>query len=342
MATGNDFNDGIILDETLNDNNLGVNENEVLSDNFSDNDNSVNDSGNTENELEVEIEDNNVASVVGNEDSGNSNSYNDLLSNNDTEIEDSGNSDSYNDTEVEVDVDVDIDASDNSTHDDSTNDSYNDKDSYNDEDSYNDYEDSYNRDSYNDTEIEIDNSTNLDDESVTVGVRQYNTGFGDFHVGGLAGAGAAAAGAAALNIEIDNRATQVDQSVNQSIVAGDDVSQRISNDVVVNTGDWGAAAGDDAEVSSTETSISVGDVMIGNTTIDTHIQESFNDMSTNSWTEYEMEIDDSFNSFEQETEIEVEVEDSFNEFDSDVDNDWEWENNGNIFSPGGDVVEFDL
>ncbi|MAP62633.1 MAG: hypothetical protein CMH34_02565, partial [Microbacterium sp.] len=215
-------------------------------------------------------------------------------------------------------------------------------DSFNDEDSYNDYEDSYNQDSYNDTEINIDNSTNLDDESVTVGVRQYNTGFGDFHVGGLAGAGAAAAGAAALNIEIDNRSTQVDQSVNQAIAADGPVVQGFANGAVVNTGDWGAAAGDDAEVNTTETHISTGDILIGNTTVETHIADSFNDSSTNTWTEYEMEIDDSFNDFSDHTNVEVEIDDAFNEFDSDVDNDWEWENNGNIFSPGGDVVEFDL
>ncbi|MDZ8170861.1 hypothetical protein [Microbacterium xanthum] len=335
MANGNDLNLGTIVDDSLNDN-------ELLSDNFSDNDNSINDSGNTEVETEVEIEDNNVASVVGNEDSGNSNSYNDLLSNNelDDHSDNRDQSDNSDNSDNSIDLDVDLDARDQS--DNSTNDSYNDKDSYNDEDSYNDYEDSYNQDSYNDTEIEIDNSTNLEDESVTVGVRQYNTGFGDFHVGGMAGAGAAAAGAAAMHIEIDNRATQVDQSVNQAISADGPVTQGFANGAVVNTGDWGAAAGDDAEVNNTETTISVGDVMIGNTTIDTHIADSFNDQSSNTWTEYEMEIEDSFNSFEQETEIEVEVEDSFNEFDSDVDNDWEWENNGNIFSPGGDVVEFDL
>merc|ERR1711969_250401 len=151
------------------------------------------------------------------------------------------------------------DNSDNSDNCDKSDNSAN--DSFNDEDSYNDYEDSYNKDSYNDTDIDIDNSTNLDDDSVTVGVRQYNTGFGDLHVGGLAGAGAAAAAAGSLHLEIDNRATQVDQSVNQAISAGGNVTQGFANGAVVNTGDWGAAAGDDASVSNTETTISTGDIL---------------------------------------------------------------------------------
>ena len=57
------------------------------------------------------------------------------------------------------------------------------------------------------------------------------------------------------------------------------------------------------------------------------------------WTEYELEIDDSFNDFSDHTDVEVKIEDSFNEFDSDVDNDWEWENNGNIFSDGSAVID---
>ena len=152
-------------------------------------------------------------------------------------------------------------------------------------------------------------------------------------------AGAAAAAAGSLHLEIDNRATQVDQSVNQAISAGGNVTQGFANGAVVNTGDWGAAAGDDASVSNTETTISTGDILIGNTTVETHVADSFNDSSTNTWTEYELEIDDSFNDFSDHTDVEVKIEDSFNEFDSDVDNDWEWENNGNIFSDGSAVID---
>ena len=142
-------------------------------------------------------------------------------------------------------------------------------------------------------------------------------------------------------IAVDNGTTNVASGMllPEAISADGPVVQGFANGAVVNTGDWGAAAGDDAEVNTTETHISTGDILIGNTTVETHIADSFNDMSTNSWTEYEMEIDDSFNDFSDHTEVEVEIEDAFNEFDSDVDNDWEWENNGNVFSDDSAVID---
>ena len=51
--------------------------------------------------------------------------------------------------------------------------------------------------------------------------------------------------------------------------------------------------------------------------------------------EWDLEIEDSFNDQSTNTEVEVEVDDSFtSEVDAAFDNSLEWENSGNIFSPG--------
>src|SRR6478735_10020386 len=63
---------------------------------------------------------------------------------------------------------------------------------------------------------------------------------------------------------IDNRATIVDQSVNQNIWADGDVNQIFDQEAIVNSGDNGAAAGDDAEVDNSNDTTTVGDVSIGN------------------------------------------------------------------------------
>lgn len=94
---------------------------------------------------------------------------------------------------------------------------------------------------------------------------------------------------------IDNRATIVDQSVNQNIWADGDVNQIFDQEAVVNSGDNGAAAGDDAEVDNSEDTTTVGDVAIGNEDTTTNIDGSFNDDSTNTETEVEADVDDSFN-----------------------------------------------
>jgi hypothetical protein len=272
-------------------------------------------------------DDNNVGNVVGNEDNGNTDSYNetdvdieDSGNETDIDVEDSGNEDSYNETETEIDTDIDV-------------------------------EDVGNTDSYNETDVDVDitdsfNETTLNDDSVTVGVRQYNTGIGgDLNLGGMMGGGAAAAAAAAgsLHLELDNRATVVDQSVSQNVAAGDDVSQFFGQEAVVNSGDNGAAAGDDATVDNSTVNTTVGDVNIGNEWITTTISDSFQDNSTNEWNEFEVEIDDSFNDYSEETDVDVQVEDSFNDYEvTNVENEVEWENSGNFFSPGGDVAGDDL
>ncbi|MBW9111997.1 IniB N-terminal domain-containing protein [Microbacterium ureisolvens] len=94
---------------------------------------------------------------------------------------------------------------------------------------------------------------------------------------------------------IDNRATIVDQSVNQNIWADGDVTQIFDQEAVVNSGDNGAAAGDDAEVDNSEDTTTVGDVSIGNEDTTTNIDGSFNDNSTNTDTEVDAEADESFN-----------------------------------------------
>jgi hypothetical protein len=114
------------------------------------------------------------------------------------------------------------------------------------------------------------------------------------------------------HVTIDNRATIVDQSVNQNIwTEGGDVTQVFDNEAVVASGDQAAAAGDDASVDTSETDIETGDIAIGNETTDVDIEGSFNDESTTTETETEVEAEESFND-STETEVEVEVEDSFN------------------------------
>lgn len=94
---------------------------------------------------------------------------------------------------------------------------------------------------------------------------------------------------------IDNRATIVDQSVNQNIWAHGDVNQIFDQEAVVNSGDNGAAAGDDAEVDNSQTDATIGDVSIGNEDTTTTITDSFDDESTNTDVEVDVEVDDSFN-----------------------------------------------
>lgn len=127
-------------------------------------------------------------------------------------------------------------------------------------------------------------------------------------------------------VTIDNRATIVDQSVNQNIwTEGGDVTQVFDNEAVVASGDESVAAGDDAAIDNSETDVTVGDVAIGNETTDVDIDGSFNDESTTTETTTEVEAEESFN-----TEVEVEVEDSFNDYtettvDTDVNVEFETE-----------------
>ncbi|MAP62629.1 MAG: hypothetical protein CMH34_02545 [Microbacterium sp.] len=134
---------------------------------------------------------------------------------------------------------------------------------------------------------------------------------------------------------IDNRATIVDQSVNQNIWANGDVNQIFDNEAIVNSGDYGAAAGETASVDTSTTDIDTGDIAIGNETTDVDIDGSFNDESTNTNTETDAAIDESFNSETDEASADVSVDESFNDTSAEVDNTQTTVNNGNV---GGDVA----
>ena len=134
---------------------------------------------------------------------------------------------------------------------------------------------------------------------------------------------------------IDNRATIVDQSVNQNIWANGDVNQIFDNEAIVNSGDGGAAAGETASVDTSTTDIETGDIAMCNETTDVDVDGSFNDSSTNTDTEVEADVDESFNDGSTETDVDVEVEESFNDTETEVDNTQVAVNNGDI---GGDVA----
>jgi hypothetical protein len=115
------------------------------------------------------------------------------------------------------------------------------------------------------------------------------------------------------SFSIDNRATIVDQSVNQNIWADGDVNQIFDQEAVVNSGDNGAAAGEDATVDNSNDTTTVGDVAIGNEDTTTTIDGSFNDNSTNTDTEVDAEVEDSLNDNSTDVAVDVEVEESFND-----------------------------
>jgi hypothetical protein len=117
----------------------------------------------------------------------------------------------------------------------------------------------------------------------------------------------------ANNFSIDNRATIVDQSVNQNIWAEGDVNQIFDQGAVVNSGDNGAAAGGDADVDNSDDDVTVGDVAIGNDETTTNITDSFDDESTETDTEIDVDVDESLNDDSTDVALDVEVDDSFNE-----------------------------
>lgn len=112
-------------------------------------------------------------------------------------------------------------------------------------------------------------------------------------------------------VAIDNRATIVDQSVNQNIwTEGGDVTQTFDNEAVVASGDQSVAAGDDADVDNSQTTVG-GDVSIGNETTDVDIDGSFNDNSTDTDSSTETETEESYNT---EVGVDVATEDAFNDY----------------------------
>lgn len=145
------------------------------------------------------------------------------------------------------------------------------------------------------------------------------------------------------SFQIDNRATIVDQSVNQNIWADGDVNQIFDNEAIVNSGDNGAAAGDDADVNNSDTDVTVGgDVGIGNEDTTTNIDGSFNDQSTNTDTDVDTEIDDSFQDDSTDVAVDTTVDESFNDTTTtDVVNDIDASNEGNFASDEAVAVSVD-
>ncbi|MCP2635292.1 IniB N-terminal domain-containing protein [Microbacterium sp. HD4P20] len=142
------------------------------------------------------------------------------------------------------------------------------------------------------------------------------------------------------SFSIDNRATIVDQSVNQNIWADGDVNQIFDQEAIVNSGDNGAAAGEDADVDNSETDVETGDISVGNEDTTTNIDGSFNDGSTNTETDIEVEAEESFNDESTDVAVDVEVDDSFNEATvTEVETEVEASNEGNYESDGAVVVD---
>lgn len=137
----------------------------------------------------------------------------------------------------------------------------------------------------------------------------------------------------ANNFHIDNRATIVDQSVNQNIWANGDVNQIFDQEANVASGDHSTAAGEDATVDNSETDVTVGDVAIGNDETNVDITDSFDDESTNTDTDVTVVADESFNDESTNVETDVAVDDSFNDVDVvETETSYEADNSGNIAS----------
>ena len=108
-------------------------------------------------------------------------------------------------------------------------------------DHYSGNEEAFNTDSYNDLYSNNENSFN--DHSVNAGIRQYNSGseFNLFNANDFGAGKSWGGGGGDIDIEVDNRQTNLDQSVNQNIWADGDVEQWFDNDSVVASGDRAVA-----------------------------------------------------------------------------------------------------
>ncbi|MDQ1083030.1 hypothetical protein QE392_000007 [Microbacterium proteolyticum] len=204
--------------------------------------------------------------------------------------------DSFNETNTETvtnDTTVGVDGSFNEN---SNNESTDVTDSFNDnsDNSDNSVDFSWTEGSYNSY---VDNSET--DASVNAGNREYNTGFG-----GSTGSAAAASGGG--HTEIWSQSTIVDQSVNQNIASGGDVSQEFGNGAVTASGADSIAAGGDVnwstEVDQSTTLNAEGDINIGNETSITTVSDSFNTVDVDwSYTDASTDVDvtDSFNDYSE-------------------------------------------
>lgn len=137
----------------------------------------------------------------------------------------------------------------------------------------------------------------------------------------------------ANNFHIDNRATIVDQSVNQNIWAGGDVNQIFDQEANVASGDESIAAGNDANVDNSDTEVTVGDVNIGNEETNVDITDSFDDESTNTETDTTVVADGSFNDGSTNVDADVSADNSFNDTtEVVVEESYDYDNSGNIAS----------
>lgn len=88
--------------------------------------------------------------------------------------------------------------------------------------------------------------------------------------------------------QVDDRDTVIDQSVNQNIWAGGDVTQTFDNEAVAATGDGAIAAGQDVAVDQStdnSTTITAGaDANVGNDTSTTTVTDSYNQQTDSSAT----------------------------------------------------------
>ncbi|WP_248243204.1 IniB N-terminal domain-containing protein [Microbacterium kunmingense] len=132
---------------------------------------------------------------------------------------------------------------------------------------------------------------------------------------------------------IDNRATVVDQSVNQNIWANGDVNQIFDQEANIASGDGSVAAGDDATVDNSTTDVETGDIAIGNEETNVDIDGSFNEETTETETNVDVDAEGSFNDTTTETNTDVVVDDSFNDVAIvEEDTSYEYDNSGNIAS----------
>lgn len=137
----------------------------------------------------------------------------------------------------------------------------------------------------------------------------------------------------ANNFLIDNRATIVDQSVNQNIWAEGDVNQIFDQEAVIASGDQATAAGEDATVDNSETDVAVGDVSIGNEETNVDITDSFDDESTNTDTDVVVVADESFNDASTNVDADVSADNSFNDTtEVVVEESYDYDNSGNVAS----------
>jgi prepilin-type processing-associated H-X9-DG protein len=135
------------------------------------------------------------------------------------------------------------------------------------------------------------------------------------------------------------------------------VSQMFGSNANIAFGD-GSAAGNTVDMDNSTTSIDVGDIAWGNTTTNVSIADSFNDFSTH--TDLDLDVNKSFNDLSTNTDVDVDFNKSFNDlstqtdldvaiedsFTSEIDSTWsnsvDWENSGNLFSPGGATTGGDV